>query len=554
MSTHVLARTMIRAVDHKKALYLVMLIALLGGTGCTDALTEHPSSFVGPDNFYNNREDAMSALAGAYHEISPGHFSGYIGSYQFVRMTDKPTGEYIGLHDHENIHDWWQWGPATSERNVVFQAYDVAYEGVNAANAVIDNIPNIEALDAGERDLMVAEARFIRALHYYYLVGLYGGVPIVEHETRALTGLQRARAAEDSVYMFIIDDLEAAVDVLPRDHVQGRATKGAALTLLSKIYLQRGSLNAESGLPAERHIAQSGDFQMAADLAQQVIDLGKYTLPMDVVAQYNDLFFEEVSGGANPEIIFAYQQTPGKGAGTSGRPCLFASDDAGAPMVGASWNSAGQSSLTFFQAFEDADLRKEVVFLLEMPNEQGGISTYNIGDPFNPDPALYENDGYIEDVPVIRKYVQAEVPACEDANDFIILRYADVLLMKAEALNEANRGPTGEAYNAINQVRERAGLDPLGGLSYEEFREALYIERRKELILEGHGWHTMNRFWSIAKRRIIEAAELDAQHPRSATFGPDLEQLEIDDPTDRLWPIPEAAIGRNPALVQNPGY
>jgi hypothetical protein len=126
--------------------------------------------------------------------------------------------------------------------------------------------------------------------------------------------------------------------------------------------------------------------------------------------------------------------------------------------------------------------------------------------------------------------------------------------MKAEALNEVNDGPTSEAYAAINKVRERAGLEPLsGGMDYEAFREAVYTERRKELVAEGHGWHTMQRFWDVATRRVREHAEFDAQFPPERWFGPRLDMLEID-PRDRLFPIPASAINRNPELTQNPGY
>ena len=533
------------------AVYLIVSLLLLSPAlvGCDNALTEEPTSFTGPDNFYRSSEDARSALAGAYNQINQGTFGGYIGSYQFIRMTDKPTAEYTGLGDHVNIIDQWQWGPASSERNVLPQAWDGAYQGINAANAVIGNVPGIENMDPQTKTRMVAEARFLRDLHYYHLVGLFGGVPLVREETRSLSGLERPRAPEDSVYIFLIDDLRQAIEDLPADNEQGRATKTAAQMLLAKVYLQRGSLNASNGLPSERQIARPGDFQQAADLAQGVIDSGKYTLPEDVVEQYNDLFFEEVSGGANPEIIFALQQTPGKGANPIGAlPFLCASDISGPPLVASVSNSAGQGSRLLWESFSEDDQRKAVTFLVETPSQSGETIVY--------DPDDWENDGYKEDVPVIRKYVKQAIPgdAFTEDNDYVMMRYAELLLIKAEALNEANSGPTGGAYDAINQVRGRAGLEPLSGLSYQEFREAVYTERRKELVMEGHGWFTLQRFWDIGTRRVLESAELDAQYPPSTNFGPQLDELEIDDPKDRLWPIPTAIMSRNPELTQNPGY
>ena len=523
-----------------------MLISLAAG-GCDNPLAEEPTSFVGPDNFYNDQADAERALAGAYNQIRQGAFGGYIGSYQWLRLTDKPTAEMTGLGDHENIVDEWRWSPSDIERNVLVLTWNAAYEGVNSANAVIDRVPGIEGMDSKIKDQMVAEAKFIRGIHYYYLSGFWGSVPIKRNETTSLTGLEKAKAPEDSVYMFAIKNLEEAIPDLPPNNEPGRATKAAAQTLLAKMYLQRGALDAENGLPPERQIAQPGDNEAALDLLNQVIQSGKYQLPMDVVAQYNDLFWDETSGGTNPEIIFAYSQDLTKGPGSGGLPSLMGSDTGGGVLSSWHSNSVGQASVLFYDSMkESGDLRAQVTFLEVIPRSGGR-------EPIVYDRDDYENDGYKEDLPVFKKYTKAE-EGNADNNDWIILRYADVLLMKAEAINEINNGPTGEAYAAINRIRERAGLDPVSGLSYEEFREEVYVQRRRELVVEGHGWHTLQRFFEIGTRRVRECAEIDAQFPRSTNFCPQIERLQIDEPQDRLYPIPTAVMSRNPKLTQNPYY
>lgn len=529
------------------ALLLCGLLLSLTTAACDNPLQEQPTSFIGPDNFYQSQEDAERALAGAYNLISQNAFGGYIASYQWLRLTEKPTAEVTGLGDHENIIDEWRWGPSTAERNVLVLTWNAAYEGINAANAVINRVPDVPDMAPTLKQQLIAEARFIRGLHYYYLAGLWGSVPIKRNETTSLSGLEQANAPEDSVYAFTINTLETAIPDLPETNDPGRATKAAARTLLAKMYLQRGALNAANGVPEERQIAQAGDYQAALDLLNEVIENGNHSLPMDVVEQYNDLFWEESSGGQNPEIIFSYQHDTAKtSSGRPGLPSLVGSDTGGGVL--ASWhsNSTGQASITFYRSMVEAeDLRAEVTFLEEIPRLDQ--------EPVYYDPEDYENDGYKEDVPVFRKYTKAEVGAT-DANDWIILRYADVLLMKAEAVNEINDGPTAEAYGPINQIRERAGLDPVSGLSYEAFREEVYTQRRRELVIEGHGWHTLQRFFAIGTRRIRECAEVDSQYPPSTSFCPQLDRLQIDDPKDRLWPIPTAVINRNPELMQNPNY
>jgi hypothetical protein len=522
----------------------VLLLGLLL-VGCDSVLQEQPTSFVGPDNFYQSEDDAERALAGAYSLISQNAFGGYIGSYQWLRMTDKATAEMTGLGDHENLMEEWRWGPSTSERNVFVLTWNAAYEGVNAANAVINRVPDIPEMSEAAKRQMVAEARFIRGIHYYYLAGFWGNVPIKREETTSLTGLRRPNASEDSVYTFAINNLEEAIPNLPDDNDPGRATRTAAQTLLAKMYLQRASLNADNGLPAERQIAQSGDYQAALDLLNEVIQSNKYQLPTDVVEQYNDLFWEP-QGGVNPEVIFSYQWDPAKGSYSGGLPSLIGSDTGGGVL--ASWhsNSVGQAAVTFYDNMvSSGDLRAQVTFLEEIPRLDQTPVVYSRAD--------YENDGYKEDLPVFRKYAKAPTSNLED-NDYVILRYADVLLMKAEAVNEINDGPTTEAYGPLNQIRQRAGLGSVSGLSYEEFREEVYTQRRRELILEGHGWHTLQRFWDIGTQKVRDCAEIDSQFPPSTKFCPQLDRLEIDDPKDRLYPIPTAAISRNPQLTQNPGY
>jgi hypothetical protein len=539
----------------RKAISFLAIAALLLPS-CDGALKENPTSFVSPGSFYSNEEEALAALSGAYAGINQGVFSSYIGSWQFQQMVSTPSAEVFAIKYAPGsvARGWdnWTWTPSQHPRNTLEGTYELAYQGINRANTVITRVPEIpdENIDPAVRSRIVAEARFIRAIHYYYLAGFFGRVPIVRQQTEGLGGLEKPNPSPDSAYTFAINTLENAIpDLPPRPEKTApeRASKGAAQTLLAKFYLQRSALTAENGLPSEFQIAQPGDAQQAADLLQQVINSGHYALRQDVQAQFRDLFIDEQTGPSNDEVIFPIQadQTVGEG---NGLPCLVSPQES-SNFASASWNQYA-SELPFYTSFKDEDVRQEVTFVTEYASEATGDSvSYDLNN--------VEGDNYLEDSPTIDKYARAadSESGCSDDNDIIFLRYADVLLMKAEALNEANGGPTGAAYDAINQVRERAGLEPLsGGLSYEAFREAVYTERRKELVTEGHDWHTVQRFFDIATERVREHAEFAASQPPERTFAPPPEFLEIDDPKDRFMPLPQSAIERNPQLTQNPGY
>lgn len=534
----------------KSAKLLILLLFMFTmHLACDNMLVEEPTSFIGPANFYQNAEDAEAALSGAYNLITQGSFNGYFASYKVMRMLEKPTPEVgVGTNTPEFVFDEWTWTPETGERGVLPQYYESAYRGINAANAVISNVPEIENMSSELRARFVAEASFLRALHYYHLVGVFGGVPLIQNETVDLADLQRPRTSEADLYEFLISDLEQAIQDLPLVTAYGsewgRASKGAAQTLLAKVYLQRGSLNASNGIMGERQIAQPEDFQRAAELAQQVINSGEYSLPGDATEQFTDLFFEKSTSGRNPEVIFADISDPALGIGHQ-LPSLTVSEVAGSSLAPNSWNQI-TSELPFYTSFDEEDLRKDVTFLTEFENEAGEMVAYNIND--------VKNDGVPEDSPGFKKYAKtAEGAGNTDDNHFVILRYADLLLMKAEAINEANNGPTAEAYDAINQVRNRAGLEPLSGLNYSGFREAVYTENRKELVAEGQGWFTLQRFWDIATNRIYEHAEYNEQFPE-LRVGPRLKNLNIETPKHRLFPIPVSVMNRNLELTQNPGY
>jgi hypothetical protein len=534
------------------------LLALAGGlllaAGCDDHLTEVPYSFVAPENFYRNADDALAAVAGAYDGFQADvdalgvDDTEYYGRH-FWMLTDYPTETMtlrLGATNERTMPDIFT---VTPSHNYIIGIWQSAYHAVNRANAVIDNVPGITDMDAALRDRIVAEGRFLRAYHYFNLVRLFGDVPLYLTETASLDSLQRPRAPQAQVYQAIISDLELAVPALPLSYTGrdvGRVTSGAARALLAKVNLQYGAVGG-GGAAA---------FTAAEQWARQVVASGRYSL----LPSYASVFSQ--TNENNAEVIFDIQNTRAAGAGGhmcdqyAPRPLPSQSDfpwcDSQNPSFGAEW--------PFFYSYHADDTRRAATWLLTYTKKSGAVVNW--------DSTQAAVNAYGHNSPVPQKYMD-KVPGSQDGAEepnFILIRYADVLLSLAEAINE-NAGPTEEVRGLVNQVRRRAGVPDIPtGLTKQQMKDAIFLERRYELAGEGHGHFDSQRNWAWAKARIEQfstpASRSFWNRPRvpsncSSCIVRDSSVpkilLALDD-NDRFYPIPSEAISVNPLLTQNPGY
>jgi len=535
-----------------RALGLLGALAVLGA--CGDHLTEVPYSFVSPQNFYRNADDALAALSGAYDGFQADvdalgvDDTEYYGRH-FWMLADYPTETMtlrLGATNERTMPDIFT---VTPSHNYVIGIWQSAFHAVNRANSVISNVPGITAMDAALRDRIVAEAKFLRAYHYFNLVRLFGGVPLYLEETRSLEDLRRPRATQAEVYQAIIADLETAVPALPARYTGrdvGRVTSGAARALLAKAYLQYGAVGG-GGAAA---------FTQAERWAREVVNSAQYSL----LASYAAVFSQ--TNENNAEVIFDIQNTRAAGAGGhmcdqyAPRPLPSQSDfpwcDSQNPSFGVEW--------PFYYSYHADDTRRAATWLLTYTKKSGATVTW--------DSTQAAVNAYGHFSPVPHKYMD-KVPGSQDGAEepnFILIRYADVLLSLAEAINE-NAGPTEEARGLVNQVRRRAGVPEIPtGLSKAQMKDAIFLERRWELAGEGHGHFDSQRHWAWAKARIEQFSTAAARsfwnRPRvpsscSSCIPRDSSvpkvTLSLDD-NDRFYPIPSEAISVNPLLVQNPGY
>jgi starch-binding outer membrane protein, SusD/RagB family len=526
--------------------WIVGLFALtLSLAACDDEyLTETPIDFVGPENFYRNAGDAIAAVNAAYATFislpSPLNSSDYVGRNFWMVVeyqTEVATSRLSATNERslvDNFHT--QFSPVHPYLLGIWRA---AYAGINRANSVIARVPAVP-MDETRRGQIVAEAKFLRAVHYYFLASLFGGVPIKLNETVGLDNLEIGRSTGQETFAQIEKDLTEAAAVLPASWGStdyGRATSGAANTLLAKVLLQRAGMGYGS----------AADYTKAADILRAIVASGQYALDPN----YASLF--DGSNERSREIIFSLQNVRVDGYG--GRITEWFSPVT-VPVIMPGPQNQFQAELPFFNSYDSTDVRKAGTWLLSF-NKAGTTISW----PATPTTAtLSAQTGYGSTGPVPRKYLdlQAADGGMEEP-DVILLRYADALLLLSEAINEA-AGPTAEAYAPINLVRARAGLTELTpALTKELFRDAVFQERRWELALEmSSGIFDNRRNWPWAKARIeAHMAQISTANRSPTTSAvPKFNAGPIPDKW-KLLPIPQRAMDLNTELKkgpQNPGW
>lgn len=489
----------------KKIIITIILSAGLFGS-CAD-LEVTPTSFVTEDKYFKTQDDAVASVTAVYASLSldPGEQSLFGRNLYF--LTDMATDYAAAGVSATNpqvralsslTHD------ATSDRVQV--AWRQIYNGINRANVSIDNIPKVVGNETVKTRL-INEAKFIRALLYFQAVRLWGGVPIVLHEPTSikLESLKSRRETVDAVYAQIISDLNAA-EALPGTYPAsdaGRATSGAAKAILAKVYLTRK------------------DYPNAILKAREVINGG---YGYGLFESFQDIFTKTKKNGK--EHIFSVQFEPNQaGNGSSGSTFQATS------FIGFTATEPADiisDVALFYDIYAAGDTRRDVSYAKTLPIP----GTANI---------------YTFPKPIFKKYLDLTNVATPGnvAINFPIIRYADILLSLAEAINEQGP-PTPEAYELLNQVRRRAFGKPittpdasvdLSGLTQTTFRAAIQEERKKEFVQEGQRWFDLVRWGTL----VTEVKKVTAKNSVSER--------------NNLYPIPQSERSIDPVgLPQNPGY
>ena len=513
-------------MNKKTTLYL--LAAALSApllSACTD-LDQTPLSSIEKNDFYQTEADLQAALYGVYQILSDNDLAGEMyGIYNTEMIFFNDLQSEYARRGTANSPDIAEIGnfAITPTNTFVVSTWLVHYTGINRANVLIDKAEANTAISDRVRAAIVGQAKFLRALYYFDLVRYYGDVPLVLHDGE---GEGQPRTATDKVYEQIVADLKAA-EGIPAGYssLPSVASAGAATALLAKVHLVWAQSDTEYSQAHQREL-----FGQAVAYASKVE--GKYKL----LDRYCDNWSVDKKLG-NAELIFTVEHKFGINRNVIGRCVLstgFTNDKQ--PVIAALDNS-------LYDLFDANDQRREASV------------TKRLYDPFTGHWFDFDRIRFRKYIDTIEmaKYSAPYISGQNTSSS--VLRYAEVLLIKAEAENELN-GPTETAYKAINEVRRRAFYDSyaqihrapadgskteLSGLSQEAFRQAVRTEQLKEFIMEGTRWFDLKR-WHILVKTIREKVP-----------ATDLKHQNIS-PKHYFLPIPSEQIALNPALKQNWGY
>ena len=519
------------------------IIIILGLTAilplsCEDFLEETPFSNLSPENFYNNANQANAAVIAAYNPLIQNTCFANLWRYNADFHSDICRPRFDGLGGAWGRQS--RFNEFTTDDSRRQSAYGNFYEVIDRANAAIANIPNTESMSEEDINQLVAEAKFLRALAYFELVRAFGPLPLRTEPLVTLDDEILSRSSVQEVYEVIISDLLDGTMFLPprSQRSNGRATSGAAKSLLGKVYLTRKA---------------EGDAARAYEVLKEVIDSNEYALVDDF------LKLASVDHELNEEIVFPIQfstQIPSTQANGFYR---FASAG-GIPNTNGFAYMLGEPS--FFNGLERS-YRTDITFAqtVAMPRPDGGYDTLNV--PNNPRPVPITKYLFLIRIGGEDWNAEARVGGMSFGLDYSYLRYADVLLLAAEAINERDNGPNGEAFGYVNMVRQRARtrfasnvlskemgdfieeeVDVLPDLttadasSKDDFIEVLLAERAIEFVAEGH------RRWDLLRMGKYEEKIMN----KSNTFG-------YDPAIHNLYPMPQREMDLHAAVwVQNPGY
>lgn len=503
-----------------------IIIFALCFTSCKkDFLDVKPEDRITEDNFWKSPEDSYLSLYGIYNTLKQPKVYGYGGGL------DAAT---------PNAYQWAHWeGMEMQIGNGSIQAGDAGlvidrwrdcYKGINRANYFLDNIDKV-AMNEEEKAVMKGDAYFLRGVFYALLADTYGGVPIITKPITVEESRSLVRASAAETWAQVHADYDQAINLLPvKAALTGRATKGAAYGMKMRAYLYQK------------------DWDKVLEYANKVIELGIYQL----FPSYQGLF--QLANENNQEVIFDVQFMSGPFSQGSIFDRYWQPQNLKYGIIGSNSVAPIQNLVDAYETLDGSAVDPANPYVNRDPRLDFSIlrpGAYFQGQLY---PVDIKNHTGQKVGFAIRKYTieDQQVIASESPLNFIVLRYADVLLSKAEALIEGNNKNIAEAITLINQVRngrtdvKLPALSP--SLSVVEARARLRQERRVEFALEGLYWSDIRR-WEIGPEIYPVVVNGSNGEVVDTKFGNGYSLTK-----NQLLPIPDSEISLNPSLTQNPGY
>lgn len=499
----------------------ILLLIILSGifVSCSkEFLDKSPTDAISSTTFWKTEADVQMALTGVYSKLQSGffgHSKSWLDSYS------------DNAYDR---HSYFGFGNLTmgivNSTNVTSAFYNVPYAGIASCNYFLDNIDQVP-IDDQKKTLYKAEVRFLRALYYFDLVQAYGGVPIYKTAPKTVDEAKIKQSTKDEVLAFIHEDLDNAIANLPADAYSGHAVKASAQALKTRVLMLQQK------------------WTEAATLANTIISSGKFSIYQ---GGYANLFVNAATQKDNPEIIFSTKylapNNPQEGEGVLVEIGWYGAINPYQDLVDEYEMSNGKmitdagSGYDPANQYENRDPRLKMT--IKVPTENyinPDGSIFQISDPLL---TGYSQKKYLDFK--MLPFDRSKTPLT-DAN-IIHIRYADVLLMYAEAQNEAS-GPDASIYAAINQIRSRTSvnLPPVDQAVYNTqdlLRKFIRHERRVEFALEGHRYFDLKR-WGLMDAKL------------STMKNPAGTPLKFGEKNNVL-PFAQGELDKNPQLTQNTGY
>lgn len=513
----------------KRHIMLGFLPVLLGMASCSGFLEETPLSNVTDKNYYQTESDAEGAVNAIYETVAIGS----VAQWQGTGNANTPYGGvffnvyYLAqdLMSDNALYDLWTYANLgtlsvdETDGNIKTLWY-AFYRAVNTANVAIKKIPAID-MNVDRRNHLVAEARFWRGLLYGELAKMWGDVPLRKEPTEGVDELfSVTRENRVNVLNFALEDLKYAEENLIDNYRSGygRATSTMATAVYAKIAMVKAAVSGEAE-----------DWQKVADAAGRVIESHEY----DLYPSFSDNFVIANKHGKEDVLSINYIKTSdlwGSQFNVSLLPAVIRQNSPGGDEGPINANSWVIPTADLYNSFEEGDTRRDVSIMSSYTYSDNSVLTF---------------EGTAKYPYYFNKYwdrVQEPVGMNSDQN-YPYMRYSEVLLLYAEALNEIGTTPDSKAYDALNKVRDRAfkdngsGAHNLSGLTKDAFRKAVLDERRHEFVMEGSRWFDLVRM-DPNFVQTIKAVKPDSYVAEK----------------HKLFPIPQYDRLLNGEVTQNPGY
>ena len=548
----------------KQNIYIasVLLLSALGLSSCNSFVTYDDPTATSDEQWWRTQADAQNALGTVYASVPWAAWNTTTDAKSYM-MTTGMTDDGVSRQDARGAYSQFALGLHNSMWNVGEHIWLVNYRDIRRANRLLANIDRPFFNDENDRERFRVEARALRAFYHMELLMNYGGVPIVE-EVITADDNQRARNTEEEVYNWVVSELKACAesDFMPISYAvqadEYRITKGVCWALISRLAL---------------YMKKYGD---ARDAALAVIGLNKYELH----PSYATLF--TYAGEINKERIFIRHNGAQHAwrnfapASLAGQPVVFPTQalvdsyETRQGKIVAELGVVGAVDSTAYYRKNPAynrDPRFYATILAGDDPDRGANSRFPTptSPPFRPFNMATSNPdriganfstatGYW-----LRKYLDPQDQGGTRSLDFMIIRYAEVLLNYVEALVELDDWQNSDVVKYLNEIRNRANMRPVDWAGYagrftgskEEMRQFIRRERRIELAFEGVRYFDIRR-WGIVNT-VMNGSVLGAYNPNTSAHDP-VETRSYDPNRDNLWPIPSREMRANPNMVQNPNY